>query len=149
IIAKQGKPELGHVAREVTRWLRDHGYAVTVDSVTKEFCPDYELAEREIAVEKHPDFVVVLGGDGTLLSAARNVAAAGIPILGVNLGGLGFLTEIKQEEITSALTEVDAGRCELSLRSMIHCQVQRNRQCIASYDALNDIVMNQRAVARI
>ena len=149
IIAKQGKPELGHVAREVTRWLRDHGYAVTVDWVTHEFCPDCELAERESVVDRRPDFVVVLGGDGTLLSTARNVAAAGIPILGVNLGGLGFLTEIKQEEITSALTEVDAGRCEVSLRSMLHCQVQRKGQCIASYDSLNDIVMNQRAVARI
>ena len=149
IIAKQGKPELGKVAREVTRWLRDHGYSVTVDGVTREFCPDCELAEREAVVEKHPDFVVVLGGDGTLLSAARNVAAAGIPILGVNLGALGFLTEIKQEEISSALAEVDAGRYQLSLRSMIHCQVQRKGQCCASYDALNDIVMNQRAVARI
>jgi len=149
IIAKQGKPELGKVALEVTRWLRDHGYSVTVDGVTREFCPDCELAEREAVVEKHPDFVVVLGGDGTLLSAARNVAAAGIPILGVNLGALGFLTEIKQEEISSALAEVDAGRYQLSLRSMIHCQVQRKGQCCASYDALNDIVVNQRAVARI
>jgi len=149
IIAKQGKPELAGAAREVTRWLREHGYFVTVDTVTQEFCPDCELAEREAVVGKHPDFVVVLGGDGTLLSAARSVAAAGIPILGVNLGGLGFLTEIKQDEITRALTEVVAGRCELSLRSMIHCQVQRNNQCVASYDALNDIVVNQRAVARI
>ena len=149
IIAKQGKPELGKVACEVTDWLRRHGYSVTVDGVTCEFCPDCELVEREDIVGKHPDFVVVLGGDGTLLSAARSVAAAGIPILGVNLGGLGFLTEIKQDEITTALAEVDAGRYELSLRSMIHCQVQRNGLCVAGYDALNDIVMNQRAVARI
>ncbi len=65
------------------------------------------------------------------------------------MGALGFLTEIKQEEISSALAEVDAGRYQLSLRSMIHCQVQRKGQCCASYDALNDIVVNQRAVARI
>lgn len=149
IVAKQGKPELGGVAREVTRWLRDHGYAVTVDAVTREFCSDCELAEREALVEKRPDFVVVVGGDGTLLATARHVAPAGIPILGINLGGLGFLTEVKQDEITSALTEIDAGRCELSLRSMLHCQVQRKDGCVASYDALNDIVMNQRDVARI
>ena len=149
IIAKQGKPELGGVAREITRWLRDHRYAVTVDAVTREFCSDCELAEREGLVEKRPDFVVVLGGDGTLLSAARHVAPAGIPILGINLGGLGFLTEVKQEEISSALTEIDAGRCEVSLRSMVHCQVQRKGRCVASYDALNDIVVNQRDVARI
>ena len=149
IISKQGKPELAKVAREVTGWLRTHGYSVTVDAAAREFCPECELADREEVVVKGPDFVVVLGGDGTLLSAARHVAAAGIPILGINLGSLGFLTEIKQDEIARALADVDAGRCELSLRSMIHCQVLRNGQCVAEYDALNDVVMNQRAVARI
>ncbi len=149
IIAKQGKPELGKVAREVMHWLREHGYSVTVDSVTKEFCGECELAEGKDLAARRPDFVVVLGGDGTLLAAARNVAEAGIPILGVNLGSLGFLTEIKQGEIAQALADIDAGRYELSLRSMIHCQVQRGGACVAGYDALNDIVMNQRAVARI
>ncbi|HMF91408.1 MAG TPA: NAD(+)/NADH kinase [Candidatus Angelobacter sp.] len=149
IIAKHGKPDLGKVAREVTDWLRTHGYSVTVDSVVKEFCTECELVKREDLAARHPNFVVVLGGDGTLLAAARNVAEAGIPILGVNLGSLGFLTEIKQGEIAQALADVDAGRYELSLRSMIHCQVQRKGTCVASYDALNDIVMNQRAVARI
>ncbi len=149
IISKLGKPELGRIVREVTQWLRDHGYSVTVDAAARKFCPEFELAEREALVEKRPDFVVVLGGDGTLLSVARIVAEAGIPILGVNLGSLGFLTEIKQEEIAKALVEVDSGRCDVSMRSMIHCQVQRNGQCVASYDALNEVVMNQRAVARI
>ncbi|HKF23774.1 MAG TPA: NAD(+)/NADH kinase [Candidatus Angelobacter sp.] len=149
IVAKQGKPELGKVAREVTEWLCNHGYSITVDSVVKEFCTECEVAEREDLPARRPDFVVVLGGDGTLLAAARNVAEAGIPILGINLGSLGFLTEIKQGEIAQALADVDAGRYELSLRSMIHCQVQRKGKCVAGYDALNDIVVNQRAVARI
>ena len=103
IIAKQGKPELGQVARQVVRWLRDHGYTVTADAAAGEFCPECRRVEREQLAETHPDFVVVLGGDGTLLSAARNVAEANIPILGVNLGSLGFLTEIKQDEIAQAL----------------------------------------------
>jgi NAD+ kinase len=149
VIAKQGKPELGKVAREVTQWLREHGYTVTVDAAAKEFCTEDALAEREDLAAQRPDFVVVLGGDGTLLSSARNVAEAGIPILGVNLGSLGFLTEIKQGEIAQALADVDAGRYELSLRSMIHCQVQRKGSCVSAYHALNDIVMNQSAVARI
>jgi NAD+ kinase len=149
IISKHGKPELGHVAREVTGWLRDHGYMLTVDEVTHEFCPDCEVAEREELPRTHPDFVVVLGGDGTMLSAARNVAVAGIPILGVNLGSLGFLTEIRQDEIADALAAVDSGSCEISPRAMLHCQVQRGGQCIANYDALNDVVLNQQAVARI
>ena len=149
IVAKQGKPELAQVARKVTGWLREHGYTVTVDAVTGEFCPQYDRVEREELAKARPDFVVVLGGDGTLLSAARCVATAGIPILGVNLGSLGFLTEIKQDEIAQALADIDDGRHELAKRSMVHCQVRRKGQCVATYDALNDIVMNQQAVARI
>jgi len=149
IVAKHGKPELAQVSNEVTSWLRDHGYSVTVDAVTREFCHDCRLVEREAVAQEHPDFVVVLGGDGTLLSVARSVAGAGIPILGVNLGSLGFLTEIKQEDIAQALADIDAGRYEFSTRSMIRCQVLRGGRCVAGYDALNDIVINQQAVARI
>jgi NAD+ kinase len=149
IISKDGKPELGRVAREVTAWLLSRGYSVTADRAAREFCPECEPAEREQLVEKRPDFVVVLGGDGTLLSAARNVAPAGIPVLGINLGSLGFLTETRQDEIAHVLAEVDGGRCEISMRSMLHCGVLRHGKTAAEYDALNDIVMNQRAVARI
>jgi NAD+ kinase len=150
IISKLGKPELGKVAVRVTEWLRAHGYAVTADAATREFCPDCEPAEREDLARVAPNFVIVLGGDGTLLSTARCVAHADIPILGVNLGSLGFLTEVKQEEIERALEEVDAARSyELSLRPMLHCQVQRDGRCVASHEALNEVVMNQSAVARI
>ena len=149
IISKQGKPELGQVVGRVADWLTRNGYAMTADAATQEFCPDCEPAEREALPGVAPDFVIVLGGDGTLLSTARCVAHAGIPILGVNLGSLGFLTEVKQEEIEEALADVDAGRCELSLRPMLHCQVQRDGKCVATYEALNEVVMNQSAVARI
>ncbi len=149
IISKQGKPELARLVRQVAGWLVEHGYAITVDAVSREFWPDGELAEREDLVKEKPEFVLVLGGDGTLLSTARNVARTGIPILGVNLGSLGFLTEIREDEIAQALEAVDAGRCEVSQRAMLHCRVCRNGKCVADYDALNDVVMNQRAVARI
>ncbi|HKD82760.1 MAG TPA: NAD(+)/NADH kinase [Candidatus Angelobacter sp.] len=149
IISKQGKPDLARVVGPVATWLRGHGYTVTADPAAREFCASAQLVEREDLVEAQPDFVVVLGGDGTLLSTARCVARAGIPILGVNLGSLGFLTEVKQDEIEHALAEIDAGRGELSLRPMLHCQVQREGMCVASYEALNEIVLNQSAVARI
>ena len=149
IISKLGKPDLATVVRQVAAWLRAHDYAVTADAVTHEFCAECQLVEREELIAARPDFVIVLGGDGTLLSTARQVARAGIPILGVNLGSLGFLTEVKQEEIEQALADVDAGRCELSQRPMLHCQVQRDGKCVANYDALNEVVLNQSAVARI
>lgn len=149
IVSKQGKPELGEVASRVAHWLRQHGYTVTADAATLDFCPDCKPAERDSLADEAPDFVIVLGGDGTLLSTARCVAQTGIPILGVNLGSLGFLTEVKQDEIEEALAAVDAGGCDLSTRPMLHCQVQREGKCVATFEALNEVVMNQSAVARI
>ncbi len=149
IISKPGNPELAGIVCSVAGWLRDHGYAITADSTGKQFCDFCALAEREDLAERQPDFVIVLGGDGTLLSVARNVARAGIPILGVNLGSLGFLTEVKQEEILLALEAIDAGLCDVSLRSLVHCQLRRGEKCLASYEALNDVVVHQSALARI
>ncbi len=149
IISKLGKPELGNVVREAVDWLQAHEYSIVADSITRRFCLECEPAEREQLTEKKPDFVIVLGGDGTLLSTARNVARAGIPILGVNLGGLGFLTEVKQGEIGQALEAVHAGKCNVSERTMLNCQLRRQGKCLASYEALNDVVVNQSALARI
>ena len=149
IISKQGKPELGRVVREVSAWLAPHGYTIIADAITRKFCSDCEPGEREELIEKKPDFVIVLGGDGTLLSTARCVAKAGIPILGVNLGSLGFLTEVKQEEIIEALEALHAGDCGVTERSMLHCQLRRRKECVATYEALNDAVVHQSALARI
>ncbi len=149
IIAKKGKPELGRLVREVAAWLSAHDYALLADSVAREFCTTCEPVERDNLVEAKPDFVIVLGGDGTLLSTARSVAKAGIPILGINLGSLGFLTEVKQDEISRALADIDAGRCDLSMRSMLHCQVRRDGEFLGNYDALNDVVVHQSEIARI
>lgn len=149
IISKPGKPELGQVVREVTGWLRGHGYALAVDSVTAEFCPDHKPVDWPEMIGHKPDFVIVLGGDGTLLATSHDVARAGIPIVGVNLGSLGFLTEVKLEEIGHALEAIDAGRCEVSLRSMLECRLLRNGRVMETYEALNDVVINQNGLARI
>jgi NAD+ kinase len=93
--------------------------------------------------------VVVLGGDGTLLSAARAVARANVPILGVNLGSLGFLTEVPLGELYETLEAVDQNRCAFEKRSMLHCDLFRDGQIAASYEALNDAVANKTAIARL
>lgn len=149
IISKPGKPEVDELVRSIAGWLRARGYAITADSTSRQFCDFCELCERDQLAEKKPDFVIVLGGDGTLLSVARTVSRAGIPILGVNLGSLGFLTEVKQEEILRALEVLDAEPPDVSLRSMVHCQLRRGEKCIAGYDALNDVVVHQSAIARL
>src|SRR5260370_22322600 len=95
------------------------------------------------------EFVTVLGGDGTLLSAARAVAKATVPILGINLGALGFVTEVPLEELYPTLDGIVDGSCSVYDRSMVHCEVSRGGAIIAPYDALNDVVVGKGTIARL
>ncbi|MFQ5695602.1 MAG: NAD(+)/NADH kinase, partial [Terriglobia bacterium] len=95
------------------------------------------------------DLLIVLGGDGTLLAAARLAQECDVPILGVNLGHLGFLTEITVEEIYPTLEDVLAGRHRVDRRTMIEAEVEREGRPVARYLALNDIVLHKAAMARI
>ncbi|HLJ85432.1 MAG TPA: NAD(+)/NADH kinase [Candidatus Angelobacter sp.] len=149
IISKPGGAELEGVVRELSGWLHEHNYSVVADKVSEAFCSPCERAERQDLAGKGLDFVIVLGGDGTLLSTARSLARSGTPILGVNLGSLGFLTEVKREEMHEALEAIDAGACDVSVRSMIHCQLRRGDDCVAGFEALNDVVVHQSALARL
>lgn len=149
IIAKPAKPELERVAPELVRWLEARKYDVIGDDLTAQHAPSIRTVARESMADQGPDFVIVLGGDGTLLAAARAVAVAGIPILGVNLGSLGFLTEVPLPDLYKTLEAVEQNRCAREQRSMLHCQLVRGGKCISSYEALNDIVVNKSAIARI
>ena len=95
------------------------------------------------------NFVVVLGGDGTLLSAARAVAKAGIPVLGVNLGSLGFLTEVPLDDLYSTLESIEKNCCNVEVRSMVNCEVSRKDSRIAQFDALNDVVVGKGTISRL
>ena len=149
IISKPSKPELEQLVPKVAEWLRKRAYQVWMDGESAAYAPGNGAVVREQIASKQPDFVVVLGGDGTLLSAARAVAPAGIPILGVNLGSLGFLTEVPLDELYETLEAVDEQRCAIEKRSMVHCQLKRGEQYVAQYDALNDAVVNKSAIARL
>lgn len=149
IVSKPQKPELAHLVPEVMAWLRQRDYTIWLDRETAAYVNGHEVVERSELAQKRPDFVLVLGGDGTLLSAARAVSAAGVPVLGVNLGSLGFLTEVTMAELYDSLNAVDAKRCPVETRSMVHCRLMRQQDCLASYDALNDAVLNKSAIARL
>jgi NAD+ kinase len=149
IISKPGKPELAQVLPDLLSWFREHQYQVVVDPETVAFAPGVETIEREAMASRPLNFVVVLGGDGTLLAAARAVAKAGIPILGVNLGTLGFLTEVPFEELYPTLEGIEQSSCNVETRSMVHCEVMRNNSCVAVYDALNDVVVGKGTIARL
>jgi NAD+ kinase len=95
------------------------------------------------------DFLIVLGGDGTLLSVARLVGGRDVPILGVNLGGLGFLTEITLDELFPLLGEILGGELRLSRRMLLQVHVHREGARVAEYTVLNDAVINKGALSRI
>ena len=106
-------------------WFRENQYQVVADPETAPYAPGVEIMAREEMASRPLNFVVVLGGDGTLLSAARAVSRAGIPVLGINLGSLGFLTEVPLEDLYSTLHSIEQNCCNLDKRSMVHCEVHR------------------------
>jgi NAD+ kinase len=149
IISKPNKPELAEIVPPLLTWFRDHHYRVVVDPETAPYAPGMEVLARE-EMASHPlSFVLVLGGDGTLLSAARAVSKAGIPVLGVNLGSLGFLTEVPLEDLYTTLESIEQRCCNVEARSMVHCEVLRRGACVGVYDALNDVVLGKGTIARL
>ncbi|HZQ92947.1 MAG TPA: NAD(+)/NADH kinase [Terriglobales bacterium] len=149
IIAKPAKAELETLIPQVVDWLRGHGYGVISDQETAALVPGLRGVSREKLATKKLEFVIVLGGDGTMLAGARAVARADIPILGVNLGSLGFLTEVPRDELFPTLEAVFRGSCKLETRSMVNAQVRRGKKVIGKYDALNDAVVNKTQIARL
>jgi NAD+ kinase len=149
IVSKPGKTKLDSIVPGLLDWFRKHQYQVVVDRETAPHATGIEVLSREEMALRPLTFVVVLGGDGTLLSAARSMAKAGIPVLGVNLGSLGFLTEVPLDDLHSTLQGIDEGRCNVEMRSMVHCEVFRKDSQLASFEALNDIVVGKGTVSRL
>jgi NAD+ kinase len=148
IIAKPHHAEAKRVLEELVPWLAERGKAVVMDGETAALVG----GESEVAKEQVPersDMIIVLGGDGTFLSVARLVEGRDVPLLGVNLGGLGFLTEVTQEEVFDTLAEVFDGQYGVAERLLLQTRVHRQGKRIAEYRALNDVVINKSALARI
>src|SRR5437879_6024125 len=149
IVSKPVKKELGKLLPELVDWLRKRGYEVIVDPDSCMFVPQCPSVERTEIPALKPDLVIVLGGDGTLLAAARAVAKANIPIRAVNLGSLRFLTEVPVTELYATIEAVEQKRFTRDSRSLLQCCVQRGDDCIAEFLALNDMVVTKSAIARM
>lgn len=149
IISKPAKPELASVLPDLLDWFHQHGYKLYLDEETANYIDGKEVVPRSQLGAKKPDFALVLGGDGTLLSAARAVSHEGVPILAVNLGSLGFLTEVPLSEMYSTLEAVDGGLCPAEERSILDCTAYRDGQELAHHFALNDVVVNKSAISRL
>jgi NAD+ kinase len=163
IIAKKNKPEAVSIARSLVEWLQPKKIEVYIEEEMGRLLftsgpslrAGLPLSDAYInSVERsdipdHVEMVIVLGGDGTLLSVARLVGVHEVPILGVNLGGLGFLTEITLEELYRVLERVIQGDFITDERVVLNAAVIRRGERMAEFIVLNDAVINKGALARI
>ncbi|HUI44951.1 MAG TPA: NAD(+)/NADH kinase [Nitrospirota bacterium] len=148
IIAKD-IPAAQKAAKKLTQWLESRGKNVYIDQRTAMAIKAEGYDDEEIP--KLVDMLIILGGDGTLLSAARHVADAhtDVPIFGVNLGSLGFMAEVSLDELYDNLEKAIAGKLETEDRMMLSAAVIRGGKRLARYRVLNDAVINKGALARM
>jgi len=149
IISRPDRPEVAQIVPDLLRWLDEHGYKVIADPETAKYVPASEAIPRSQMGSRQLDLVIVLGGDGTLLSAARATAAIDVPLLGVNLGSLGFLTEVSPQSLYPMLDAIAAGRAQIEHRSLMTCELLRGDEVRGSYLVFNDAVVNKTALARL
>lgn len=150
IVSRPRRDDLARVVPPLLEWLRAHGAEPLCDSETGQCIED--LAGRTLERNKLPersDLLIVLGGDGTLLSAARLAADRNVPVLAVNLGGLGFLTTVSPDDMYPILEEIFANKHRISERVMLVSEVIRAGKTLRTQTALNDAVLNKEALARI
>jgi NAD+ kinase len=148
IFAKVHDPRCLGIASDLINWLEEKGCTPLPEAqLTRQL--GYPKALSDAEVRDQAELVVVLGGDGTLISVARLFSGRDVPILGVNLGSLGFLTEITVEELYTRLEKVLEGNPRVSERMMLEVTLHREGQQIEKCHVLNDMVINKGALARI
>jgi NAD+ kinase len=149
IVCKPRKEELGRLLPDLLVWLRGHGYDMVLDTEGGSYASNAQVVDRIKLPSYNPDLVIVLGGDGTLLAAARIFATVGTPILSVNLGFLGFLTEVRLADLYATLENWCKGCHTLDERAMIHAVLWRENAEFTSFEALNEIVVSKGDIARM
>jgi NAD+ kinase len=148
IFSKPGSAEATHLVPELLRWLKTRGIDFRLDNETARYAGMLVGLDRT-HVPDRCDLCIVLGGDGTLLSAARAVGNRAIPLLAVNLGGLGFLTSITVGDLFPQLELALAGQQEFTPRKMLRVALRREGNTVAEYHALNDAVIAKSNIARM
>ncbi len=149
IIAKPQKPELSTILPELIGWLKAHAYEAVLDRDGAAYLDGVEGVPRETLPQHAPNLVIVLGGDGTLIAAARAFAATRTPILSVNLGSLGFLTEVPLSDLYGTLEAWCENTASIDIREMMHASVYRDGSSLREWSALNDVVVAKGTIARM
>ncbi len=147
IISKPGSEAARALVPSLIEWLERRGIAIRYDGSTAAYTGGSGLPREE--VPENCDLVIVLGGDGTLLSAARAIGRREIPLFPVNMGGLGFLTAITIDELYPELERAFRGEHRVARRKLLNAEVLRDGCIVSSYDALNDAVLTKTALARM
>jgi NAD+ kinase len=149
ICCKPQKEELGRIVPELLAWLRQRGYDPVLDRESGQYTDAAQVVDRADLPMFSPELIIVLGGDGTLLSVGRIFAESGTPILSVNLGFLGFLTEVRLGDLYATL-ESWCNHCHtLDARAMLHSELWRDGGVHSSFEAVNDIVVTKGDIARM
>ncbi len=148
LFCKQHSSANQKVVNTLVQWLRDRGCNLFMDTDTAELIGE-TVAYPQEEIPTRSDLIIVLGGDGTLLNVARITHPHGVPILGVNLGSLGFLTETTQDDLYPTLQSVLNGECEIEHRMLLNASLWRNEIKLCDFNVLNDIVINKGALAQI
>jgi NAD+ kinase len=148
VVSKPGIPHAVDIVAGLFEWLHARNVRVRFDEQTAIYANRAGGVPRQ-EVADNTQLLIVLGGDGTLLSAARAIAGRTIPLLAVNLGGLGFLTSITLEELYPELELIFRGEHRIGERRLLHCELVRNGQTVAEYEALNDVVLTKASLARM
>jgi NAD+ kinase len=149
IVCKPRKQELARLLPELIAWLYLHGYDPLLDLEGGQYTTAAPAVERSQMPIWEPGLVIVLGGDGTLLSVARTFAATGTPILSVNLGSLGFLTEVRLADLYATLEGWRDDCHVLDARAMLHAELWREGALLSSFRALNEVVVSKGDIARM
>jgi NAD+ kinase len=150
LVAKPDAAQAQSVIQRLLEWFAARRITVVLEKETAGLVPAANApAARKSDLPGQVDVLIVLGGDGTLLSMARAVGDLGVPILGVNLGGLGFLTATTLDELLPALETLVAGGMEVEHRMLLSARVVRGGQIVSEHLALNDVVITKSAMSRI
>ncbi len=149
ITSKPKKVEIREIVPPLIEWLRARQIEVLIDKETGATIDSTEHCLTRNELPCHVDLVVVLGGDGTLLATARALNRKPVPILAVNLGGLGFLTVLTLDELYPTLEAVLAGQYRSERRVQLDAEVVRSHEVLSTFLALNDVVLNKGAIARV
>jgi NAD+ kinase len=149
IISRPRRSNLAAVVPPLLKWLNDRNLRVVYDKETADSLNVSAKGYSRADVAKQSQLLLVLGGDGTLLTAGRVAAPLGIPILPINMGSLGFLTSFRLDDLYPALEETLAGRFATSERVMLEVQLEREGRVVERQSVLNDAVINKGALARM